>query len=122
MKFLKQVAILQARQCAGRTASRVGEHGGSWGWRHAAPSLDQAIPNFDDVLDYDELRIVSITADIGDGTYAQQPIASPQPCRTVTGGSSMTLTLSNGDTVVVAAAVDGRRPARATPWRLRGNW
>ena len=114
MKFLKQVADSTGATVHG-SDRKVGsaEHGGSWELgRHAAPRppfSDQAIASFDGVLDHDELRIVSITADIGDGTYAPgQPIVfTATMSEQVTGGSSMTLTLSNGDTVVVAAAVDG---------------
>ena len=64
------------------------EHGGSWELgRHAAPRppfYDQAIGGFDGTLDHehDGIRIVSITADIGDGTYAPgQPIVFTAPCR-----------------------------------------
>ena len=115
MNFLKQVADSTGATVNG-SDRKVGsaEQGGSWELgRHAAPRppfSSDAIAGFDGVLDHEHgLRIVSVATDIGDGTYApNQPIVfTATMSEPVTAGSSMTLTLSNSDTVVVAASADG---------------
>ena len=116
MKFLKQVADSTGATVHG-SDRKVGsaEHGGSWELgRHAAPRppfTAEALGNFEGTLDHehDGIRIASVGVDIPGGTYApgQAVNITVTMSEPVTAGSSLTLTLSNGDTVVVEAAVDG---------------
>ena len=83
---------------------------GSWaGTRHRGHRSPATRSRFDGVLDHDGVRIVSITTDTSDGTYTpgESIVFTATMSESVTSGSSMTLILNNGDTVVVAAATDG---------------